>query len=443
MYFLKLFLAFPAVFLLLFSGFRLSFSSRWLQLRSFTDAISCLLKNRGAEFSSLAALCAIVGGNLGVGNLSGTAVALKAGGPGFIVWMVFIIILTSIIKYATCYISIRTREERNGRTFGGPVVYSQHAFKTKWASLAVAIITMVCAVTVGNLVQVNSLSISMHLIGQSPLSAGIVMAIALFIVTNLGSLGRVVSRVVPAMTIFYIVLAGLTLGKFGSNIIPSLKLILESALSLSSLRDGAILALVAETFTIIQVGALRGIFATDIGLGLEGTVHSMVVSKNVVDSNFATQQSLVSIISPFIVALVTFITTLVLLTTGVWTDLSLESTNMCFAAFTSAFGKHYTEYALIALVFCFSLTTILTWFICSKEVLAYVSHNNRFMEKCWTALFFFIIPLGSLGGVSLLWDIADISISISIIINTLGILLLLNRYKKEMFSALSKDSSKE
>ncbi|KJV85952.1 alanine symporter family domain protein [Anaplasma phagocytophilum str. ApNYW] len=52
-------------------------------------------------------------------------------------------------KYATCYISIRTREERNGRTFGGPVVYSQHAFKTKWASLAVAIITMVCAVTVG------------------------------------------------------------------------------------------------------------------------------------------------------------------------------------------------------------------------------------------------------------------------------------------------------
>ncbi|KJV85953.1 hypothetical protein [Anaplasma phagocytophilum] len=51
-----------------------------MQLRSFADAISCLLKNRGAEFSSLAALCDC-GRNLGVGNLSGTAVALRAGGP--------------------------------------------------------------------------------------------------------------------------------------------------------------------------------------------------------------------------------------------------------------------------------------------------------------------------------------------------------------------------
>ena len=437
MYLLKFCLSLPAIVVLLYAGIRLSFASRWLQVRRLGSAFSSTFQGLESGFTSLAALCTTVGGNLGVGNLSGTAVAIRSGGPGFIVWMIIIIALTSIIKYVTCYISMVTKEKIGERVYGGPVVFLQHAFKTKWASIVAAVVTLICAITVGNLVQVNSLSISMHLIGQPPLAAGVFTAVVLVIMNMMNGkrLSSAVSKIVPTMTVLYLVLAAVTLSKFGGNIVPSLKLIYDSAFSIGSLRDGAILAFIAETYAMIQVGTLRGIFATDIGLGLEGTVHSMVKSDNV-EKNFAARQSLISLISPFIVAIVTFITTMVLLTTGVWTDHSLESTNMCFTAFTRALGSGYTEYVLIFLVFCFSLTTILTWFLCSKEILSYISRGNIVVEKCWTSLFVLVIPVGALGTVGFLWDIADLSISISIIANTMGIMLLLNRYRSDMFSGL-------
>ena len=435
MYLLKLCVSLPAIAVLLYAGVRLSIASRWLQLRRLGSAFSRTFRGSDSGFTSLAALCTTVGGNLGVGNLSGTAVAISSGGPGFIVWMILIIALTSIIKYVTCYISMMTREQIGARVYGGPVVFLQHSFKTKWASVVVAVVTLVCAITVGNLVQVNSLSISMHLIGQPPLAAGVLMAAVLVIMNmmNAKRLSGAISKIVPAMTILYLALAAVTLGKFWSNVAPSIKLIYDSAFSINSIRDGAILAFIAETYAMIQVGTLRGIFATDIGLGLEGTVHSMVKS-NGLGKDFAANQSLISLISPFVVAVVTFITTMVLLTTGVWTNQALESTNMCFTAFTLALGNGYTEYLLIFLVFCFSLTTVLTWFLCSKEILSYISRGSSMVEKLWTLLFVLVIPVGALGSVGLLWDIADLSVSVSIIVNTLGIMLLLNKYKNDMFA---------
>ncbi|MFV9838533.1 MAG: alanine:cation symporter family protein [Aaplasma endosymbiont of Hyalomma asiaticum] len=437
MYLLKLCVSLPAIAVLLYAGVRLSLASRWLQIRRLGSAFSSTFQGLECGFTSLAALCTTVGGNLGVGNLSGTAVAIRSGGPGFIVWMILIIALTSIIKYVTCYISMVTKEKIGGRVYGGPVVFLRHSFKTKWASVVVAVVTLICAITVGNLVQVNSLSISMHLIGQPPLAAGMFMAVVLVIMNmmNAERLSGAISKIVPAMTILYLALAAVTLGKFWSNIIPSIKLIYDSAFSISSLRNGAILAFIAETYAMIQVGTLRGIFATDIGLGLEGTVHSMVKSDGL-EKDFAAKQSLISLISPFIVAVVTLITTMVLLTTGVWTNQALESTNMCFTAFTHALGSRYTEYLLIFIVFCFSLTTVLTWFLCSKEILSYISHGSSVVEKCWTSLFVFVIPVGALGSVGLLWDVADLSVSVSIIVNTLGIMLLWNKYKDDMFARI-------
>ena len=436
MSFLKLFLSFPAVALLLFTGFRLSIASGWLQIRKFPQAFFCLFEGRKGGFTSVAALCAIVGGNLGVGNLSGTAVALRAGGPGFVVWMVLIIVVTSIIKYATCYVSISTSTKVRDRVYGGPVVYVQQLSKARWITLLTATVTLVCSLTVGNMVQVNSLSISMLLVEQPPLLAAIAVALALLYVTTLDKerLSHIVSKIVPGMSIIYLALVIAALSKFSGNIIPSLRLIYDSLFSMESFKNGAFLAFIAETFTIVQVGALRGVFATDIGLGLEGTVHAMVHDNGKSSHAFAIQQSLISLISPFIVALVSFLTTLVLLSSGVWTDLSLVSTNMCFNAFTSAIGHGYTEYLLVLIVFCFSFTTVLTWFICSKEVLSYVSCHNRLFEKIWTACFLAIIPLGALGTVELFWDIADISISVSIIINSVGILMIFGKYKKEIFA---------
>ncbi|ASI47817.1 transporter [Anaplasma ovis str. Haibei] len=431
--FLNTLLCIPAVTLLLFAGLRMSISSGWLQIRGLPLAVSSLFTGERKKFSSVAAVCAVLGGNLGVGNISGTAVALSSGGPGFIVWMVLIVTVTSIVKYASCYISTSTRIlTKNGKMFGGPVVYIKHALGAKWAPFTVAFVTAVCAITVGNLVQVNSLAIPMDLMDLPPLAAGMLVAFALFFVSALGMnfIAKTVSSMVPAMVLLYMALCLTVLVKCYDNILPSFTLILTSFLNLDSLKNGAVLAFIAEILAVVQVGALRGIFATDIGLGLEGTVHSLVPNE-CDDKRFVAQQSLMSLISPFIVAIVAFVTTMVLLTTGVWSNTALESTNMCFTAFTSVLGSGYVEYALLGLMFCFSFTTVLTWLMCSKEALLYILGRDAY-GRAWTALFIAIAPLGSVCTVKLLWDIADLAISLATIVNTIGMLIVASQYR-DMF----------
>ncbi|MGN7618552.1 MAG: alanine/glycine:cation symporter family protein [Ehrlichia sp.] len=426
---LNLALSFPAVFLLLFSGIYLSIKSRFLQIRKLPNAISLITTRKHHDKSlSIAALCTIIGGNLGVGNISGTAIALKSGGPGFALWMVIIVTLCAIIKYTTCYLSIETRIKINNQYIGGPAVYFKHAFNTKKAAIVFIVLMLICSIAIGNLVQVNSLSIPMELINKPPIVAGLFMCLIFFAVTTLrlDIITALISKFVPTMAIAYVILSSFVLYKFNQNIIPSIKLIFVNFLTFESFRSGMIGAFILETFNIIQVGTFRGIFATDIGLGLEGIVHSSIDSNS---KNFNISQSLISLISPFIVVIITLITTLVVLVTNTWIG-PFESTNMCIAAFKSAFDYEYINYIIIAIMFCFSFTTVFTWFVCAKSTLYCLTEGkDSLCIKIWKIVYTIIIPIGALGKVQLLWDIADISISLILISNTIAILILLPKYQ--------------
>ncbi|WCR54322.1 MAG: hypothetical protein PG981_001344 [Wolbachia endosymbiont of Ctenocephalides orientis wCori] len=232
---------------------------------------------------------------------------------------------------------------------------------------------------------------------------------------------------IPIMTVSYLVLCCVVLFKFSANIFPSMKLIVSNFFTFDSFNSGLSLGVILETLTIIQVGTLRGIFATDIGLGLEGIVHSSIIPKKN-NTKFIIEQSLITIISPFIVALVAFITTMVLLVTDSWiTD--LESTNMCIFAFKKAINWSYIGYLIMVIMFCFAFTTIFTWFFCLKQTIRYVSMDSRY-TKSLIAIFTLIIPLGAISEVQLLWDIADISIAALLFMNILAVLKLTSKTKK-------------
>ncbi|MDG7056441.1 MAG: alanine:cation symporter family protein [Wolbachia endosymbiont of Meromenopon meropis] len=403
----------------------MSVKLKWLQIFRLPYIFSLLgIKKGKNKFSSMAALFTILGGNLGVGNISGTAIALKTGGPGSILWMAIIVVVTSAIKYVTCYLSIKNRKKRNESFIGGPIAYMTDAFNSKKAMITFLVIMMISSITAGNLVQVNSLSIPLNMIDVHVIIGGIVMAIIFFIVAVL-SLKKIkifISAMIPIMTLSYLTLCGIALFKFSENIVPSLKLITSGFFTIDGFSFGLSMGLIiAEILTTIQVGTLRGIFATDIGLGLEGIVHSSIFHKKN-NNKFIIEQSLITIISPFIVVFVVFITTMVLLVTDSWiTD--LESTNMCIFAFRKAINWPYVDYLIIAIMFCFAFTTIFTWFFCSKQTIRYVFMDERY-TRVWIVFFIAMIPFGSIGKVQLLWDIADVSVVALLFINTLAILSL-------------------
>ncbi len=428
---IKLIFFLPAILLLLTTSIYLSIKLKWVQIFKLPLAISLLNKSsdKSSKLSSIGALFTILGGNLGVGNISGTAIALKTGGPGFVLWMIIIIIVTSIIKYVTCYFSLEKRIKQNGVYIGGPITYIGDALGYNKVTIIFLVIMIVSAITVGNLVQINSLSMPLNLINVPMIIGGIAMMVIFFIATTigLGQIGALISGVVPVMTISYFLLSAIVLYKFSHNILPSLKLILSNFLTFGSLKAGLIGSFILETFNTIQVGALRGIFATDIGLGLEGIIHSSIKSDGDYEQ-FKMQQSLITIISPLLVAIIVFITTVVLLVTDAWTA-DTESTNMCILAFKRAISSNYINYIIMAIMFCFSFTTILTWFLCSQSTISYVFAGNKNYLKIWSIIFTIIIPIGSICKAKFLWDAADIAIAFMIMINTAAVLMMFLKHK--------------
>ena len=62
-----------------------------------------------------------VGGIVGMGNISGVAIAIIMGGPGAIFWMWVTAFFGMITKFYTCSLAVMYRDKKEGQFVGGPM----------------------------------------------------------------------------------------------------------------------------------------------------------------------------------------------------------------------------------------------------------------------------------------------------------------------------------
>ncbi|MDA0950993.1 MAG: alanine:cation symporter family protein, partial [Bacteroidetes bacterium] len=115
--------------LLLGGGLFLALYSRFKPYRYFRHAIDITrgkYDKEGAtgEVSHLQALSAAIASTVGLGNISGVAIAVYLGGPGVIFWIWMVAILGMAIKYYSCSLAVMLRGvDSNGIAQGGPMYY--------------------------------------------------------------------------------------------------------------------------------------------------------------------------------------------------------------------------------------------------------------------------------------------------------------------------------
>ena len=87
------------------------------------------------SISQFQSLCTALAATIGVGNISGVAVALAMGGPGAIFWMWLSAFLGMMTNYAenTLGIKYRYRNEK-GNWIGGAMIYIEKGLGWKWLS---------------------------------------------------------------------------------------------------------------------------------------------------------------------------------------------------------------------------------------------------------------------------------------------------------------------
>lgn len=408
-------LLFPLVILI---GGYFSFRLKFLQIFNIKKAISLVTtKERKGGISSFGAMAAILGGNLGTGNISGVAVALVTGGPGALFWMWVMAILASITKYVGCFLGVNYQQKNSaGEWVGGPMYYLRDGLRAPNLAKLYCFFTLTSALTVGNLVQVHALSLPVSDLNINPLFFSIPLAFLVggVIFGGLKRFSHAVSAVVPVMAVAYVGTCLMILAIFHKNIGPSIGLIISSALGFKPFVGGA---LGFGILTAIKSGFNRGLMATDSGLGLAPILHSAVYDPSTHHDNRHTQ-GLISILSPMVVMIVCTVTGLVLMTTGA-DKLALSSTSMCMEAFRRGFDSDIAGHVVSVTLFFFAFTTILTWCFCAVRAADFWQGPKFARAFQW--LFVLLIPAGALMKENMLWDLADLSINFMFIINMVGI----------------------
>lgn len=409
-----LYVVFPAIFLL---GLYLTWRLRFIQISKLSMSFSLLFKKREAgeegDISHYQAIASVLAGNFGTGNISGMAIALATGGPGALFWMWVMAFLGSAIQYASCLLGVKYREKNErGEFVGGPMYYLRNGLQYKSLSVLFSCGLIFGAFTVGNLAQVNSMTLPLGGLGIPPWVIGLVIAVCVALVT-LGGMQRMAkfsSAIVPLMALLYLGTALVILSKHTDQILPAFQMIFRSAFGGASIVGGALGFSVMKALT---TGFDRAIFATDAGTGLVPILQAGSRTKDPV------LVGIVALVSPFMVMIVCTTTALVLITTGAFGHLELKSTNMVAYAFEQGVGKPLGSIVVIIALVLFGFTTTLAWASCLDRAVGFLF--GPALVRPFQFLYILLVPLGALLHVDIVWTLADISLSLMVVINLVGI----------------------
>jgi AGCS family alanine or glycine:cation symporter len=218
------------VFLLLGTGLFYTLYLGFPQMRFFRHAIRVLSGKYDSDkhigdASHFQALSTALSGTIGTGNIAGVALAIHLGGPSAIFWMLVTAFVGMTTKLVEVTLSHKYREQaEDGSISGGPMYYMKNRLKMRWLAALFAIATICSSFGTGCLPQINSISNAIFSsFGIHHYITGAVLAVllALIVIGGIKRIVKVSERLVPFMSVVY-VLGALSVLIFNyQNIIPS------------------------------------------------------------------------------------------------------------------------------------------------------------------------------------------------------------------------------
>ncbi|HSG28821.1 MAG TPA: alanine:cation symporter family protein, partial [Candidatus Krumholzibacterium sp.] len=117
------------IVLLLGTGIFLTFRMRFIQLRKVSHSLAVIAgyyddPNDAGEINHFQALTSALSATIGIGNISGVAIAIHYGGPGALFWMWVSGLVGMATKYSEALLGVKFRVlGPSGVMAGGPMYY--------------------------------------------------------------------------------------------------------------------------------------------------------------------------------------------------------------------------------------------------------------------------------------------------------------------------------
>ena len=434
----------PMLVLLIGTGILMTVLTKFFQLSHighwFKNTIGGIFKDRhitrhtdkdDKSISQFQSLCTALAATIGTGNIVGVASALVAGGPGAIFWMWIVAFFGMMTNYSENVLGIyyRRKNEKN-EWCGGAMYYlkdglgSYKGFKQVGAVLAVlfSIFCLLASFGIGNMSQVNSISINMNSAFEIPAKVvGIVLAVlaALVIVGGLKRIASVTEKLVPFMAIIYIigtlVIFIINIGQCGAIF----SAIFKGAFGLRAVGGGIVGSGIKLALTW---GMKRGVFSNEAGLGSSVMVHS---NSNVKEPVRQGMWGIFEVFADTIVvctltAFAVLSSDLVDLETGAVLSTS-EGSALVGEAFSTVFGKAGPAFIALAILL-FAFSTVLGWSHYGSKAWEYLFNTKSTI--IYKIVFIVMIYEGAVMKQNLAWDLSDTFNVLMAIPNLIGVLSL-------------------
>ncbi|MDR1357109.1 MAG: sodium:alanine symporter family protein [Tannerellaceae bacterium] len=309
------------VFLLLGTGIFYTIYLKFPQIRFFRHSIRILSgkydnEKHVGDTTHFQALSTALSGTIGTGNIAGVALAIHLGGPSAIFWMLVTAFVGMTTKLVEVTLSHKYRElAADGSVSGGPMYYMKNRLRMRHLAALFAVATIFSSFGTGSLPQVNSISNAMFAsFGISHYITGAVLAVllALIIIGGIKRIAKVSEKLVPFMSIVYVLGALSVLAYNYENIIPSVAAIFGDVFNGTAATGGFLGATMAFAF---NRGVNRGLFSNEAGQGSAPIAHAAARTQEPVS------EGMVALLEPFIdTIIICFFTGLTLLSSGAWTE---------------------------------------------------------------------------------------------------------------------------
>ena len=426
---------YPLLILMMGGGVFFTVYSRFTPFRFFRHGIKILLgqydnSEDPGDLTHFQALSTALASTVGMGNISGVAVAISMGGPGALFWMWISAFVGMSTKFFTCTLSIMFRgKDDQGDVQGGPMYVIESALGKKFKGLAIlfsaaGLIGCLPLFQANQLTQIirdeiwqnNGWFTDSVLTGNLVVGIPVAVLVAVVIFGGIKRIGYVASRLVPLMVSLYL-LAGIFIMITNLADIPDLlALIFSDAFSGKAAAGGVI-------GSVIITGVRRASFSNEAGLGTEAMAHGAAKTREPV------REGLVAMLGPFIDTIVVCsITGIVILLSGLWQGDETSGVTLTTMAFSQELGSMGKSLLLIC-VFIFSLTTMFGQSYYGSKCIGYL-FGTRWQQK-YNLFYVIAVIFGAVVSLNVVINIIDGVYALMAIPTMVSALLLSPQVMKE------------
>lgn len=433
------------LFFVVGGGLFLVLYSRGIPYRYFRHAIGITAgkyddPNDPGDVSHLQALSSAVAATVGLGNISGVAIAIYLGGPGVIFWIWITAIIGMCIKFYSCSLAIMYRDtDANGNLQGGPMYYITRGIGKKARPLAVffciaGLVGFLGVFTVNQFTQtfMNVVHPNENLAPLGDFNWKLIIGIVLSIITSLVIFGglkkiaKVATAIVPFMVLIYFLAVLIVMFANAGEIIPSLELIITEAFNFKTAIQGGFWGLVI-------LGVRRAVFSNEAGLGSAPMYHGQSKTKEPI------QEGLVSMLGPFIDTIVVCtLTAIVIILSGAHLEAESNGILMTLIAFEKTLYG-YGGIVLMIVVSAFALSTLFTYSYYGVKCLTFLT--NPKIGKWFNIYFVATITFAAVASVDLVINLIDLAYAMMCIPNMIAVLYLSPKVNLEMKRYFSKQKN--